>query len=139
MFFPIHRYQGQTISHLESFAQEGLRTLVLASRDLSDDEYARWSEKFKQATTDVKNKEAAVERAAELVERDLKLLGATAIEDKLQEGVPETIAQLLEANIHVWVLTGDKQVIPGKTVCASFSGGNGTYMYIVNVPNVDAC
>ena len=48
-------------------------------------------------------------KAAELIETDLTLLGATAIEDKLQVGVPETIAKLLEANIHVWVLTGDKQ------------------------------
>ncbi len=38
----------------------------------------------------------------------LKLLGATAIEDKLQEGVPETIACLTLANIKIWVLTGDK-------------------------------
>ena len=46
--------------------------------------------------------------AAEL-EQDLVLVGATAIEDKLQDGVPETIANLLRANIKVWVLTGDKQ------------------------------
>ena len=48
-------------------------------------------------------------KAAEQIETRLTLVGATAIEDKLQDGVPETIAQLLEANIHVWVLTGDKQ------------------------------
>lgn len=50
-----------------------------------------------------------VEEAANLIERKLKLIGATAIEDKLQEGVPETIAALLKADINVWVLTGDKQ------------------------------
>ena len=44
------------------------------------------------------------------MEGRLKLLGATGIEDKLQEGVPETIANLREAGIVVWVLTGDKQV-----------------------------
>nr|CAI5828685.1 unnamed protein product [Callosobruchus analis] len=48
-------------------------------------------------------------KAANLIERKLKLIGATAIEDKLQDGVPETIAALLEADINVWVLTGDKQ------------------------------
>lgn len=50
-----------------------------------------------------------VEEASNLIERKLKLIGATAIEDKLQEGVPETIAALLKADINVWVLTGDKQ------------------------------
>ena len=46
---------------------------------------------------------------ASKIEQDLTLLGATAIEDKLQDGVPECIEQLIEANIKVWVLTGDKQ------------------------------
>jgi len=43
------------------------------------------------------------------MEQDLRFVGASAIEDKLQEGVPATIAKLIEANIRVWVLTGDKQ------------------------------
>ena len=38
----------------------------------------------------------------------VQLLGATAIEDRLQEGVPETIALLREAGLKIWVLTGDK-------------------------------
>lgn len=50
-----------------------------------------------------------MELVADLIERKLKLIGATAIEDKLQEGVPETIEALLKADINVWVLTGDKQ------------------------------
>lgn len=50
-----------------------------------------------------------IEEAASQIENNLKLIGATAIEDKLQEGVPETIAALLKADINVWVLTGDKQ------------------------------
>lgn len=50
-----------------------------------------------------------IAEAANLIERKLKLIGATAIEDKLQDGVPDTIAALLEADIYVWVLTGDKQ------------------------------
>ncbi len=108
-FCPSDRYQGKTISHLEAFAQEGLRTLVLASKDIPDADYKKWAQVYHRATTDVANKQEEIDKAAELVERDLTLLGATAIEDKLQEGVPETIAQLLEANIHVWVLTGDKQ------------------------------
>ena len=45
----------------------------------------------------------------ERIERDLLFVGSTAIEDKLQDGVPECIATLAKANIKIWVLTGDKQ------------------------------
>lgn len=44
-----------------------------------------------------------------LSQQNLMLLGATAIEDRLQAGVPETIATLMRADIKIWVLTGDKQ------------------------------
>ena len=47
--------------------------------------------------------------AHRLVERDLTIVGATAIEDRLQEGVPETIESMRAAGIKVWVLTGDKE------------------------------
>ena len=103
------RYHGTTLQHLEEFAKQGLRTLCLAMRELAESEYRSWDKIYHKASTDVNNKQAEIDKAAELVEKDLTLLGATAIEDKLQEGVPETIAKLLEANIHVWVLTGDKQ------------------------------
>lgn len=41
-----------------------------------------------------------------MIERDLTIIGATAIEDRLQDGVPECIEKLIEAGINVWVLTG---------------------------------
>jgi len=47
-------------------------------------------------------------KLAETVEKDIFLMGATAVEDKLQENVPQTIADLIRANIKVWMLTGDK-------------------------------
>jgi len=59
----------------------------------------------------------------DLIERELLLLGCTAIEDKLQAGVPEAIERLANAGIRIWVLTGDKQVTPynsnHKSCCAS--------------------
>ncbi len=61
------------------------------------------------ASTAVSRREELIEQAATLLETNLTLIGATAIEDKLQDQVPETIEKLLEANIHVWMLTGDKQ------------------------------
>jgi phospholipid-transporting ATPase len=103
------QYKDITLKHLEEFAGEGLRTLCFAVVDIPDDVYEAWKETYHKASTAIQNRERKVEDAASLIETNLILLGATAIEDKLQEGVPETIAALLEAKIKVWVLTGDKQ------------------------------
>jgi phospholipid-transporting ATPase len=60
---------------------------------------------------------------SEEIERDLVLLGCTAIEDKLQEGVPQCIKALAEANIRLWVLTGDKMVRRWPAGSLRFFGG----------------
>ncbi|CAH2092341.1 unnamed protein product [Euphydryas editha] len=98
-----------TLAHLEHFAAEGLRTLVYAVADVPEHVYQDWSNTYHKASTAIHDREQKIEEAALLIENNLRLLGATAIEDKLQDGVPEAIATLLKANIHVWVLTGDKQ------------------------------
>lgn len=98
-----------TNKNLDDLAAEGLRTLIYAEADISNEFYEEWNETFKKASTDLQNRERKLEEAAQLIENKLKLLGATAIEDRLQDHVPETIANLLKAGIHVWVLTGDKQ------------------------------
>jgi phospholipid-transporting ATPase len=102
-------FKDVTLKHLEDFANEGLRTLCLAVVDIPEDVYEQWRETYHKASTALQNRERKVEDAASLIETNLTLLGATAIEDKLQDGVPETIAALLEAKIKLWVLTGDKQ------------------------------
>ena len=101
-------YKFETIENLESYANQGLRTLVLASKDLSASDYTIWNEKYLQAVQDIKQKEKKIALLAQDIEKDLKLIGATAIEDKLQDQVPETIKILRDAGIKVWVLTGDK-------------------------------
>lgn len=78
-------------------------------REISDDEYAKWSQVYEKASTTLVDRAEELDQAAEIIEKNMLLLGATAIEDKLQDGVPETIATLHEANIKVWVLTGDRQ------------------------------
>ncbi|KAI9469032.1 MAG: hypothetical protein EXX96DRAFT_590210 [Benjaminiella poitrasii] len=98
-----------TLLHLEEFASEGLRTLCIAMREIPEDEYARWSQIYDRAATTLVNRADELDKAAEMIEQNLFLLGATAIEDKLQEGVPDTIHTLQEAGINVWVLTGDRQ------------------------------
>ncbi len=77
--------------------------------ELNEDEYNEWNKKFYQASTALDERDAKVDEAGELIEKNLFLLGATAIEDKLQDGVPDSIATLSAANIKIWVLTGDKQ------------------------------
>ncbi|KAJ2063155.1 aminophospholipid translocase [Coemansia sp. S146] len=98
-----------TLRHLEEYATEGLRTLCIAMRDISEDEYRKWSAMHAKASTTLTNRQQELDRVAELIERDMVLLGATAIEDKLQDGVPQTIYTLAQAGIKIWVLTGDRQ------------------------------
>ncbi|KAM4880519.1 phospholipid-transporting ATPase ID [Sylvia borin] len=98
-----------TTDHLNEYAGEGLRTLVLAYRDLEESYYKDWSERLLQAGSAPEAHEDHLSRLYDEVEHNMMLLGATAIEDKLQQGVPETIAILTLANIKIWVLTGDKQ------------------------------
>jgi phospholipid-transporting ATPase len=103
------QFKEQTLTHLEEFAGQGLRTLCLAKVELDQERYQEWSKLYSAAATTIVNRDQELEIVAELIEKDLFLLGATAVEDKLQDGVPETIATLAKAGIKIWVLTGDKQ------------------------------
>ncbi|KAJ3338214.1 hypothetical protein HDU93_009874 [Gonapodya sp. JEL0774] len=94
---------------LEAFSVEGLRTLVVASKLISEDEWSRLSAAHEAAAVAIQDRERKVNAVFDGVESGLKLLGLTAIEDRLQDQVPQTIDYMLKANIRVWVLTGDKQ------------------------------
>jgi magnesium-transporting ATPase (P-type) len=96
-------------SHLGEFAREGLRTLVLGVRVLSESECSEWLSEYASAAASLKNRDAKLTAAAAKIEAKIHIVGATAIEDKLQDGVPETIAHLGKAGIKLWVLTGDKR------------------------------
>ncbi|KAJ3277529.1 hypothetical protein HK104_003219, partial [Borealophlyctis nickersoniae] len=98
-----------TTAHLEEYATEGLRTLCIAYRDIPEQEYQEWAKIYDKASNTINNRQTELDNAAELIEKDLILLGATAIEDKLQDGVPDAIATLAQAGIKIWVLTGDRQ------------------------------
>ena len=74
----------------------------------------RWQEKYFAAKTALQGRDERVAAVAEEIERRLQLLGCTAIEDKLQDGVPQCIERLAAAGIRIWVLTGDKQVLHPK-------------------------
>lgn len=97
-----------TADHLEMFAREGLRTLCIAQRVLSEQEYTEWRKEHDKAATAMHDREEKLEEVADKIEQGLTLLGGTAIEDRLQDGVPDSIELLGRAGIKLWVLTGDK-------------------------------
>ena len=100
----------KTMTHLTSFASEGLRTLCIADKVLAEEDFSAWYNKwYHPATIALDHRDELLEEAAIEIEQDMRLLGATAIEDKLQHGVPDTIATLAAAGVRTWVLTGDKQ------------------------------
>lgn len=99
-----------TLSHLEGFSEEGLRTLLVAARIVPQEEYDSWKPRFDDALRIIgaDKRESAVAKLAEEMERDLTVLGVTAIEDRLGPDVPYAISTLQAAGIKVWMLTGDK-------------------------------
>ncbi|NXI58332.1 AT8B1 ATPase, partial [Chloroceryle aenea] len=106
---PRNLQREATEEALDIFANETLRTLCLCYRDISQDEFEAWNKKFLEASVATTNRDEALDKVYEEIEKNLILLGATAIEDKLQDGVPETISRLSKADIKIWVLTGDKK------------------------------
>lgn len=100
---------GRCFQHINDFATEGLRTLLYGYRFLDEDEYRSWKKVYQDATISLVGRQRLIEQAGELIEQQLELGGATAIEDKLQKGVPKTIDRLRRANVKIWMLTGDKR------------------------------
>ncbi|KAK4685890.1 phospholipid-translocating ATPase, partial [Tremellales sp. Uapishka_1] len=98
----------KTDQDLQHFASEGLRTLCLAYKVLDPNTYAQWAREYHEASVSLEFREKKMEDVSAKIETGLTLLGATAIEDKLQDGVPEAISDLKRAGIKVWVATGDK-------------------------------
>ncbi|XP_077333660.1 phospholipid-transporting ATPase VD [Lithobates pipiens] len=98
-----------TQRHLDRYARSGLRTLCIAKKVMNDGEYSEWLQSHFLAETSIDNREELLYESALRLETNLTLLGATGIEDRLQEGVPDTIESLREAAIKIWMLTGDKE------------------------------
>ena len=135
---PNQQFKDLTLSHLEDFATIGLRTLCFAITDISEEFYNEWKESYYKASTSIQNRDKKIADVAEVIERDLYLLGATAIEDKLQEGVGESIANLAKADMRIWVLTGDKQETAVNIGYACRLLTPTMEMFVVNEHSLDA-
>ncbi|XP_068273215.1 phospholipid-transporting ATPase VB [Nyctibius grandis] len=103
------RIKEKTQKHLDYYARDGLRTLCIAKKVLNEDDFQKWANFRREAEAAIDNRDELLMETAQHLETKLTLLGATGIEDRLQDGVPDTIAALREAGIQIWVLTGDKQ------------------------------
>ncbi|XP_034145203.1 phospholipid-transporting ATPase IB isoform X4 [Esox lucius] len=132
------QYKDLTIAHLEQFATEGLRTLCFAYVDLEEGAYQEWLKEYTRVSTIIKDRAQKLEDCYELLEKDLLLLGATAIEDRLQAGVPETISTLMKADIKIWVLTGDKQETAINIGYSCRLVTHGMSLLIINEDSLDA-
>lgn len=71
--------------HLQTFAENGYRTLCFSTRTISERDYNEWNKVYYNASIALEDREKLLADAAEQVEKELTLIGATAIEDKLQD------------------------------------------------------
>eukprot|EP00442_Polarella_glacialis_P051630 CAMPEP_0115145912 /NCGR_PEP_ID=MMETSP0227-20121206/62399_1 /TAXON_ID=89957 /ORGANISM="Polarella glacialis, Strain CCMP 1383" /LENGTH=1121 /DNA_ID=CAMNT_0002555523 /DNA_START=1 /DNA_END=3366 /DNA_ORIENTATION=- len=98
----------QTMEILKEFAEDGLRTLCLASRDLTKAELDAWMLKWHEASLATDCRQEKMDAVAEELEVNLTMNGISGIEDRLQDEVSDTIIKMTQAGIKVWMLTGDK-------------------------------
>ena len=110
-----------------TWAEEAFRTMVFGYKELTEESYNAWMEEYERVCEDPVQKELRKNKKPNRIdelqfqmENGLILQGATAIEDGLQEGVPEALAQLTDAGIHVWMITGDK-VGTAKNIAVAFN------------------
>ncbi|XP_036709070.1 probable phospholipid-transporting ATPase VD isoform X1 [Balaenoptera musculus] len=129
----------KTQQHLDAYTKRGLRTLCVAKRVMSDTEYAEWLRNHFLAETSIDNREELLLESAMRLENKLTLLGATGIEDRLQEGVPESIEALHKAGIKIWMLTGDKQETAVNIAYACKLLEPDDKLFILNTESKDAC
>ena len=94
--------------YVDKFSAQGLRTLFIAMKVISENEYKSFFKDYTEAMMSLENKDKKVSEACDTIEKNLFLIGTTIVEDKLQDKVPETIRDLRLAKIKVWMLTGDK-------------------------------
>ena len=93
---------------VECFSNLGFRTLMIAYREIKEKDYNNWREKLHLEELNINKKHKIIEKYYDVIEKNFQILGATVVEDKLQDQVPETIKEIKSAGIKFWVLTGDK-------------------------------
>ncbi|EOA22419.1 hypothetical protein CARUB_v10003062mg [Capsella rubella] len=129
----------ETKKQLHAYSSDGLRTLVVGMRELNDSEFEQWHSSFEAASTALIGRAGLLRKVAGNIETNLRIVGATAIEDKLQHGVPEAIESLRIAGIKVWVLTGDKQETAISIGFSSRLLTRNMRQIVINSNSLDSC
>lgn len=104
----VERSKHRILEDCENLARDGLRTLVISQREMHPSEYAAWKRDFDLAQRSMADRESQVKAVIEILEHDMEYLAVTGVEDRLQDNVPQTIENMQNAGIAVWMLTGDK-------------------------------
>ncbi|KAF4932706.1 putative phospholipid-transporting ATPase [Colletotrichum fructicola] len=127
----------QCFARIDEYATEGLRTLIYAGRFLDPAEYHNWKQRYLEAETSLENRQQRIEDVSDLLEQSFDLVGASAVEDKLQKGVPETIEKLRQARIKIWMLTGDKRETAINIAHSTRICGPDTSLFVIDVKEGD--
>ncbi|KAL4631215.1 putative phospholipid-transporting ATPase VB isoform X2 [Arapaima gigas] len=130
---------SKTQRHLDLYAKDGLRTLCIAKKVLSEEAYEDWASVRREAESAIDNRDELLMETAVHLETNLTLLGATGIEDRLQDDVPGTIAALREAGIQVWVLTGDKKETAVNIAYSCRLLSQGDVVFTLNTNSREEC
>ena len=116
LFYDQDAVLKNTLDHMNQYALEGLRCLLVSFKSLSASEFSSWNKEYLEASTDMqqidlkkKGEKNKIDDLQDKIEKGLMLIGCTALEDRLQDGVPECIESLGIAGINIWMLTGDKE------------------------------
>uniref|UniRef100_A0A8C3MV54 Phospholipid-transporting ATPase n=1 Tax=Geospiza parvula TaxID=87175 RepID=A0A8C3MV54_GEOPR len=135
----LKRIKERTQKHLDYYAHDGLRTLCIAKKVLNEDDFQKWANFRREAEAAIDNREELLIETAQHLETKLTLLGATGIEDRLQDGVPDTIVSLREAGIKIWVLTGDKQETAVNIAYSCKLLNQRDTVFTINTENKETC
>jgi phospholipid-transporting ATPase len=131
-------YESDLKAHIMSFAVSGLRTLIYASRQIGRREFDQWSEEWTQASNLLDGRSERQAALAAQLEVNLNYLGCTAVEDKLQDRVPETIQFLRDAGVRIWVLTGDKLETAENIGYSANLLNRSMHVEVISAPTVDS-
>ncbi|ORX56555.1 phospholipid-translocating P-type ATPase [Piromyces finnis] len=128
-----------TMNAIKLFGKMGYRVLMVAERIIDKDTYETFINMYRKAECSLGNRAKNIAKAMEYIEKDLILLGLTAVEDQLQENIPETIDYLLNAGIKMWLLTGDQQDTAINIGMSSCLLNNNSNLMILNDKTYRKC
>ena len=120
MKFVKKEYIGYIKENAENLATKGLRTLVLTQKIISKEDFEAWNREYQDAISSMENRKEKIAQTVSKLENNMDFLCVTGVEDLLQDDVANTIDNLRNAGMKVWMLTGDKVE---TATCISISAG----------------